>query len=348
MTQPRARGKAADLAMKVRFLKRRTSYADRPKHVASIETHMSWVFLTDEHAYKLKKPVRQPFLDFSTIEARRRNCALELRLNRRLAPDVYLGLVPIRIDRSGRLSLEGSGEIVDWLVKMRRLPAERTLDHAIERRTVRPADLRRLAAALARFYRNAPKANVSEGSYRRRFEANIRINRSELSKRRWRLPVELVRKAAAAQLDFLRRRSRLLDARVRDRRIVEAHGDLRPEHVYLGAKPVITDCLEFNRAFRMLDPADELGYLAIECEMLGSAETGRRILDLYEELSGDRPPEPLLYFYMSERACLRAKLAIWHLKDRTLRHRAKWRRKALRYLRLACACADAFAEAAPS
>lgn len=347
MTQPRTRGKAADLALKVRFLKRRTSYAEQPKHVASIETHMSWVFLTDEHAYKLKKPVRQPFLDFGTIEARRRNCALELRLNRRLAPDVYLGLVPIRIGRSGCLSLEGSGEIVDWLVKMRRLPAERTLDHAIEHRTVRPADLRRLAAGLARFYRRAPKANVSESSYRRRFEANIRTNRSELSKRRWRLPVELVRRATDAQLRFLRR-PRLLDARVRDRRIVEAHGDLRPEHVYLGAKPVITDCLEFNRAFRMLDPVDELGYLALECEMLGDAVTGRRILDLYEALSGDRPPEPLLYFYMSERACLRAKLAIWHLKDRALRHRGKWRRKALRYLRLACAYADAFAEAAPS
>lgn len=344
MKRIRARGKAADLATKVRFLKRRTSYAERPKQVASIETHMSWVFLTDEHAYKLKKPVRQPFLDFGTIEARRRNCALELRLNRRLAPDVYLGLVPIRIDKSGRLSLEGSGEIVDWLVKMRRLPAERTLGHAIAQRTVRPAELRRVVAALARFYRGAPKARIAKNSYRRRFEADIRTNRSELSKPRWRLPIELVRKATEAQLAFLRRRSRLLDARVRDRRIVEAHGDLRPEHVYLGPKPVITDCLEFNRAFRILDPADELAYLALECEMLGDAETGRRLLDLYEELSRDRPPDPLLRFYMSERACLRAKLAIWHLKDRTLRHRAKWRRKALRYLRLACSYADAFAE----
>jgi aminoglycoside phosphotransferase family enzyme len=344
MKRIRARGKAADLATKVRFLKRRASYAERPKQVASIETHMSWVFLTDEHAYKLKKPVRQPFLDFGTVEARRRNCALELRLNRRLAPDVYLGLVPIRIDKSGRLSLEGSGEIVDWLVKMRRLPAERTLGHAIAHRTVRPAELRRVVAALARFYRGAPKARIAKNSYRRRFEANIRTNRSELSKPRWRLPIELVRKATEAQLAFLRRRSRLLDARVRDRRIVEAHGDLRPEHVYLGPKPVITDCLEFNRAFRILDPADELAYLALECEMLGDAETGRRLLDLYEELSRDRPPDPLLRFYMSERACLRAKLAIWHLKDRTLRHRAKWRRKALRYLRLACSYADAFAE----
>jgi aminoglycoside phosphotransferase family enzyme len=252
--------------------------------------------------------------------------------------------VPIRIDKSGRLSLEGSGEIVDWLVKMRRLPAERTLGHAIAHRTVRPAELRRVVAALARFYRGAPKARIAKNSYRRRFEANIRTNRSELSKPRWRLPIELVRKATEAQLAFLRRRSRLLDARVRDRRIVEAHGDLRPEHVYLGPKPVITDCLEFNRAFRILDPADELAYLALECEMLGDAETGRRLLDLYDALSGDRPPDPLLRFYMSERACLRAKLAIWHLKDRTLRHRAKWRRKALHYLRLACSYADAFAE----
>jgi len=332
------------LAGKVRFLKRRESYAERPARVVPIETHMSWVFLTDEHAYKLKKPVRHSFLDFSTIEARRRNCEREVRLNRRLAPDVYLAVLPLRRERSGRLSLDGTGEIVDWIVKMRRLPAERTLEYAIKHGTVRSADLRGLAGLLVRFYRSAPKPAVAERSYRRRIEADIRANRRELSKSAWRLPVALVREASGAQLAFLRRHSGILDARVRGGRIVEVHGDLRPEHVYLGAKPVVTDCLEFNRAFRILDPLDELGYLALECDVLGGAEAGRRLLDLYEELSGDRPPRQLQHFYMSGRACLRAKLAIWHLKDRGVRHRAKWRRKALRYLCLACAHAGALAE----
>jgi len=334
------------LAAKVRFLKRRESYAERTGRVASIETHMSWVFLTDEYAYKLKKPVRHSFLDFGTIEARRRNCLQELRLNRRLAPDVYLAILPLRLGPSGRLSLDGAGKIVDWLVKMRRLPADRTLEHAIKHRTVPKPALRRLATLLLSFYRDAPKPAISERSYRRRFEANIRANRRELSKPLWRLPTELVRKATDAQLAFLRGRSGLLDARVRGRKIVEAHGDLRPEHVYLGNMPLVTDCLEFNRAFRILDPADELGYLALECEMLGGGQAGRFLLDLYRELSGDRPPPQLLHFYMSERACLRAKLAIWHLRDRSVRHRAKWRHKALRYLRLACDHADAFAEPA--
>jgi len=333
------------LAAKVRFLTRRESYAERPARVASIETHMSWVFLTDEHAYKLKKPVRHSFLDFSTIEARRRNCHRELRLNRRLAPDVYLAVLPLRREPGGRLSLDGSGEIVDWIVKMRRLPADRTLEYGIKHRGVRKADLRRLASLLVGFYRSAPRPATAERSFRRRIEANVSANCRELSKPQWRLPVQLVRRTAEAQLAFLRRKSSLLDARVRGRKVVEAHGDLRPEHVYLGAKPVITDCLEFNRAFRLLDPADELGYLALECDMLGGGEAGRELLRLYQSLSGDRPPAQLLHFYMSDRACLRAKLAIWHLKDRAVRHRAKWRRKALRYLRLASAHAEALSEA---
>jgi aminoglycoside phosphotransferase family enzyme len=149
------------------------------------------------------------------------------------------------------------------------------------------------------------------------------------------LPTEIIRDVTKAQLDFIIHEPRLLAQRVRDRRIVEGHGDLRPEHVYLGVESVVTDCLEFNRAFRILDPADELAYLALECDMLGGHETGRRIIELYRELSGDSVPERLLDFYMSERACLRAKLAIWHLREQDARRPAKWRRRALKYLRLA-------------
>ena len=337
-TAPRPRGRrgdAASLSRKIEFLKRAESYPDRPRRVTAIETHMSWIFLTDRYAYKLKKPVRLPFLDFGTIEARRRNCERELRLNRRLAPDVYLAVVPLRATADGRLSLGDKGRIVDWLVKMRRLSGDRTLQHAIRHESVRAADLRRFVELLVGFYRSTDSAPISETRYRQRFEENIKANRLELAKRAWHLPTGIIRDVTKAQLDFVIHEPRLLAQRVRDRRIVEGHGDLRPEHVYLGATPVVTDCLEFNRAFRILDPADELAYLALECDMLGSHETGRRIIELYRELSGDTVPERLLDFYMSERACLRAKLAIWHLREQDARRPAKWRRRALKYLRLA-------------
>ena len=109
---------------------------DEASHTAGmIETHMSWVYLTDRHAYKLKKPVRYDYLDFSTLEARRQNCEDEIRLNRRLAPDVYLAAIPLTVDAEGGLRLDGTGAVVDWLVKMRRLPADQMMDRAITART---------------------------------------------------------------------------------------------------------------------------------------------------------------------------------------------------------------------
>src|SRR3990170_2390421 len=119
-----------DLPAKIAFLGRAEAYPDETASVERIETHMSWVFLTDRRAYKLKKPVRTSYLDHQTVEARRHACAEELRLNRRLAADVYLDLVPLTI--TGDVpTLGGTGEIVDWLVVMRRLPAERMLSNVI-------------------------------------------------------------------------------------------------------------------------------------------------------------------------------------------------------------------------
>lgn len=114
---------------------------------------MSWVFLTDTQAWKLKKPVRNDYLDFSTPEARLRNCAEEVRLNRRLAPDVYHGAVPLRIDPRRKLRIGGTGEPVDWLVCMRRLPAQRMLDQLIINQRCSDAEVRSVGELLGNFYR---------------------------------------------------------------------------------------------------------------------------------------------------------------------------------------------------
>ena len=338
---PYRRAAGISLAEKVRFLSRAASYAERPRGVRAIETHMSWVFLTDKHAYKLKKPVRHTFLDFSTIEARRRNCRAEVRLNNRLAPGVYLGVVPLVLRADRMLSLGGAGRVVDWLVQMCRLRKSDVLQEQIKRHRLRGGDLSIAVAALVRFYEASSPISIDPAHYRRRFESEIRGCCHELARPIWRLPADLVGEIAAAQLDFIRRERGLLNDRVRSKRIIEAHGDLRPEHVYLGAEPVITDCLEFDRTLRILDRADELAYLALECEMLGAPEVGRRILATYARRSHDHVPERLLHFYMSIRACMRARLAIWHLKDPQVPQPRKWRRRALKYLRLAAQHAGA-------
>jgi len=323
------------LAAKIEFLRRPESYPGRVKSVKAVETHISWVFLTENHAYKLKKPVQYPILDFASLESRRRNSLAELRLNRRLAPDVYLAVVPLKSDLEGRLRLGGRGRTVDWLVKMRRLPKDRTLEDRIRRHNLRREDLASLARMLAGFYRGAIPVAMTAPSYRRRYAARIRANRNELTRRRWRLPADIVRRVTTAQIAFLAGYADLFDERIRAKRIVEGHGDLRPEHIYLGARPLVLDSLEFNRAFRVVDPADEVSFLALECERLGARRPGEYILGRYEKLTGDRIPAKLLAFYKSERACVRAKIAILHLAETGARGAAKWRRRAIRYLKLA-------------
>jgi aminoglycoside phosphotransferase family enzyme len=318
----------------VDFLSRCDPYPERPRAVARVETHMSWVFLTDRHAYKLKKPVRWDSLDFSTPALRKRDCDEELRLNRRLAPDVYLAVVPLTREPGGRLALGGAGEPVDWLVQMRRLPADRMLDHMIatgvDRDDVRPA-----ALTLARFFAGARAVESSGAAYRRRLAEGTRDDEHELCRRELALPAERVRALAAAQLAFLDTHAALFDRRVRDGRIVEGHGDLRPEHICLVEPPAIIDCLEFSAALRVLDPADELAFLALECERLGRPVVGRWFFDAYREVTTDAPAPELVAFHRRYRALRRATIAIRHLRTPGGRDAEKWRSRALAYLDLA-------------
>lgn len=320
---------------KAAFLSNPRAYPDNPAGIEVVETHMSWVFLADQLVYKLKKPVRYDFLDFSTVEARRRNCARELRLNRRLAADVYLGVVPLVLTPAGRLQLGGKGTVVDWLVRMRRLPAHRMLDAAIRSGMVSGVDIARIANLLTDFYRHSKPVAMSATAYRKRYANGVRDDHAELVKPGYGLPARRIDRLAGALQRFIAGKSDLLAQRARNGKIIDAHGDLRPEHICLTAEPKVIDCLEFNRGFRLLDPVDELAYLAMECERLGATDVGDRILHQYLETAGDAVSEALIWFYKSYRASLRARIAIWHIADHELRDADRWRRRALDYLELA-------------
>jgi aminoglycoside phosphotransferase family enzyme len=326
---------AVSMQKKLKFLQSPQAYAERPRHVEVIETHMSWVFLTDSFAYKLKKPVRYDFLDFSTLEARREDCAREVRLNRRLANGVYLGIVTLKMQDKEQLALDGPGQAVDYLVHMRRLPAERMLDQAIADENVDIDKVFQVARRLAAFYKNTSVVPMRETEYCARFAADIQANQDELSKPEFQLPKELVDAVSYAQNQFVHNHARLLKERAAAGKIVDAHGDLRPQHICLVDEPVIIDCLEFNREFRLLDPVDELAYLTMECERLEAAGIGDYILKEYCTASKDNPPLELVDFYKTFRACLRAKIAVWHTADHEVRNHNHWLERAGVYLELA-------------
>jgi uncharacterized protein len=321
------------LGAKVAFLKRAASFPEGASRIEAIETHMSWVFLTERHAYKLKKPVRTDFLDYGSIAARGRYCEAEVGLNRRLAGDVYLGTVRLVANPAGGLQLGGEGRLVDWLVKMRRLSAEARLDVAIAKGRVDEDRLHQALERMTAFYVESPRVAVEPVEYRCRIEREIDADREVLVLPTHRVSLATSERVIEAQRAFLRDWDDLIGQRAAH--LVEGHGDLRPEHLYLLAEPVIVDRLEFNWDLRIVDPVGELAFLAMECERLGAPAVGALALDVYARRTGDRPPAPLVAFYRSRSACVRARLAIWHLDDPKAPVGSPWLDRAARYLELA-------------
>ena len=322
---------APTLEQKVEFLSR----PSRPAAgVIRRETHMSWVFLAGDRVYKLKKPVRFPYLDFSTLDRREAACRAELRLNRRLAADVYLDVLPLTATPRG-LTIDGDGSITDWLVVMRRLDEAQTLEHALLEHRVEQWQLDRLVATLVQFYRRAERVFLSPAVHMRDWQQSLFDDRRILLDPRFGLPSGLVRRIATVQQRFLSHQRKTLAARACS--IVDGHGDLRPEHIWLGEPVRIIDCLEFNPRLRAVDPFDEIAFLSLECVRLGAAWADQYIRRGVGRGLADGISEELFLFYRCNRAMLRARLAIAHLMEPNPRTPEKWPRLARSYLAIASA-----------
>jgi uncharacterized protein len=298
------------------------------RSVELVETHFACVFLTDHHAFKLKRPIRWHQVDLTSLERRRRACERELVLNRPLGGDVYQGTLALRRSPEGELTFTESGTVVDWLVAMTRLPAARALDRLIAADAIDEDDLERLAATLAAFYERSPTVERDPAHYLARIARTIADDLETISGRVDGVPNGLVESISAAQRRFLDEDAELIAARVRAGRIVEGHGDLRPEHVYLVERPVVIDRLEFDGTLLALDPLSDLTFIAFECERLDAPWVGAHILRRTCALTGDEPDPRLVRFYRLQHACARAKLAIWRLEDPGPRGTEAWRAKA--------------------
>ncbi|MFM9881666.1 MAG: hypothetical protein ACKVQT_01450 [Burkholderiales bacterium] len=320
----------------VAALRRPNAYRGRTLSVEAIETHMSWVFKTDQHAFKLKKPLRTPYFDHRSLDARHRNTVAEIRLNRRFAAGVYLDAVPVTYDSREGIKVDGAGEVVDWLVKMRRLDESRMLDRSITTGTWSALDVRAVATLLSSYYGAAAPIKVEPAAYVARLRTEIEDISHALDTRQHGVSLLSVYTTCKRLRESLQRNRLALERRAGARRIVDGHGDLRPEHICLETDPVIIDCLEFDDALRILDPIDDLGFLALECERLGAPEAGNLVLATYRSESNDDFPEALLDFYQAFRAAVRAKLAAAHLREARFKDSVKWRSRTIEYLDLAC------------
>jgi uncharacterized protein len=313
----------------------------RPRRVELTETHISWVFLVDNDVFKVKKPVALGFLDFRSMQQRKTACDAEVRLNARLASEVYRGVVPIRRGEDGRSCMTGSGPIVDWAVHMARLPDERRADLLLARGELSNEAIDAVAARIAAFHAAAggdaeaarfgtPEAvatNVEENFAQTRTLIDKYVSPQQTE--------EIVRWQTA----FIRDHESLFALRIVAGRVREGHGDLRLEHVYLdpSGSPTVIDCIEFNERFRFADVCADIAFLSMDLAAHGRVDLAERLLARYAREANDFDLYALVDFYESYRAFVRGKVAAIVAADDQLdpdaRERAK--RDARRYFLLA-------------
>lgn len=305
---------------------RDTAAFDHPVgRIETIETHISHVLLTGEYAYKIKKPLALDFLDFSSLAKRKFYCEQELRLNRRLAPDLYLAVVPITGSAS-EPRLGGPGSAIEYAVKMRQFASESRLDQVLARGELEPGHIGRLAGTAADFHARVARAEpgtrfADEASLRREMLENFEV----LDRLR---PAEL----AHATLDALRGWSEENLARIRAtaraRRaagwVRECHGDMHLANMALIAgEPVIFDCIEFNERFRWIDVMSEAAFVIMDLDYRERTDLARTFLDAYLERTGDYAGLGVLGHYLVYRALVRAKVSAIRLHQSALSSRER-------------------------
>jgi aminoglycoside phosphotransferase family enzyme/predicted kinase len=284
----------------------------RPTVVELAETHISWVFLLTNDVFKVKKPVELGFLDFRMIEQRRSACEAEVRLNARLAPRVYRGIVPVRRGEDGRACIGGAGPVVDWAVHMVRLSEGQRADQLLARGALSYEAVDELARRIAAFHDAAgtgPEiAQFGRGStIRQNIEENFAQTRETVGSY---LRAEEAEEIVRWQTSFVRTHDALFEERIRTGRVRDGHGDLRLEHVYFeSVSPTVIDCIEFNERFRFADVCADVAFLSMDLASHGRVDLAERLLARYAREVNDFDLYALVDFYESYRAYVRGKVA---------------------------------------
>ncbi|MCI0838680.1 MAG: AAA family ATPase [Chloroflexi bacterium] len=348
---------ASDLPPVIQGLLSAAAYPHPTGRIQLIQTHISYVLLTRDYVYKIKKPVDFGFLDYSTLGKRRYYCGRELKLNRRLCSDTYVAVVPVRKTRDGyRIDAVGQkgegpkGRIVEYAVLMRRLPEERMMHRLLERNAVTKPMLGDVAGKLVPFHQAGAATSARIAAYG---DWAIRFNVRE-NVRQW---TPFIGRTITAEQDrilrnyieaFYARRADVMERRVDERRIRECHSDLRSDAVcFVDPKAgpdgiCIFDCVEFNRRITHVDVARDVSFLMMDLEYRGRPDLAAAFTDHYMEKAADADLPDVLPFYAHYNACVRGKVESFLLDAPTVPESQKRAaaKRASRYFELACRYAE--------
>ena len=292
------------------------AYPKPPSRVELVQTQISYVFLADDYVYKIKKPVELSFLDYSTLEKRLHYCRKEVDLNRRLCPDVYLGVVPITSD-SGRLTIDGKGKAEEYAVKMRRLPQDAMMDALLKQNKVTPKMVADVAVLVADFHKKAAMSEeINKFGSIETITQIINENFDQTEKYFGIIIVpETFERTKTYARGFLEANTALLNKRIAGGRIRDCHGDLHAAHICFYKGICIYDCIEFIDRFRYTDVAAEVAFLAMDLDHYRRVDLAEIFVDAYVKISGDKELLKLLDFYKCYRAYVRGKVNCFQYDD---------------------------------
>ena len=298
----------------VEALMKSEAYDGDPGHIELVQTHISFVFLTRNFVYKVKKAVDLGFLDFTTLEKRRFFCEKELELNRRLCGDMYLEVVPI--NRSNAIKIKGEGETVEYAVKMKRMPQEKMMSRLLEENKVDTKRIDRIAKIIAEFHSKAEtNRRISEfGSlaietnWKENFEQTEEFVGKTISTEDFKLIRERVE-------DFMKRNVPLFEKRTAEGRVRDCHGDIHSGNIFVTDGIYIFDAIEFNERFRYSDVAADIAFLSMDLDFRERSDLSDFFVERYIKYSGDQELTRLLPFYKCYRAYVRGKVISFKLED---------------------------------
>jgi uncharacterized protein len=316
-----------------------SAYPVQTRTVELIQTHVSWLFLTDTHVFKLKKPVNFGFLDFSTLDLRRFYCLEELRLNRRLCPDIYEQVIALRETDAGA-AFSGDGKVIEYAVMMKRLPADRMLDRLVDSGNISAEEIRTVALKISRFHSNAPTSpRIAEFGSLEQIESNWRENFEQAEPfRTSTLPPAVSTVIRSYFTTFTDSHRALFAERIQNGCIRECDGDIHLGNIcLLNGIAYIFDCIEFNERFRCSDTAADIAFLLMDLEYHHRPDLADAALTAYVTASGDTDCEKLIPFYKVYRAFVRGKVESLLLHDDGIGPEARGaaEKRAVGYFRLA-------------
>jgi aminoglycoside phosphotransferase family enzyme len=288
--------------------------------VELVETPISQVLLTPRYVYKIKKSVRLNFLDFTTLTLRKKYCEEEIRLNRRFSPQMYLNIYPIYSDGKD-VSFKKIGKIIDYAVQMKRMDTKKEMLRLVEQGRVKTTQINALAKIIADFHTREKSLQLN---YQPAFIAKEYSDISSvLSKVKKNLPKEIstqVKQCIKESFLFIHKNSDFILQRVKSGCFKDCHGDLHMRNIFLYSKPILFDCIEFEKEFRQIDTLNDLAFLAMDLEASKKEVWAKILLQEYQKhthKTWDEPTTLLFIYFKSFRACVRAKVAMLSLNDHT-------------------------------